>query len=191
MMKHSAKLRDKETDMKKRTMIFLLAVILAMLAVSFAAVSAQDFDLDNMDDEQLMLLMQAISQKLQKNGASAEEGSDTVTNESSAADQAKDAEDPDQETLQAQSNTSGEPEKQVTRAMEAKKYQIYENKKLIIGRMPDSMFVRKPTGGGGEEEPEPEGPKTPEEEHNCLPGQTYECYTDIFTGEYICSCGNG
>ena len=79
--------------MKKRTMIFLLAVILAMLAVSFAAVSAQDFDLDNMDDEQLMLLMQAISQKLQKNGASAEEGSDTVTNEPSAADQAKDAED--------------------------------------------------------------------------------------------------
>ena len=175
--------------MKKRTMIFLLAVILAMLAVSFAAVSAQDFDLDNMDDEQLMLLMQAISQKLQKNEGSAEEGSDTVTNEPSAADQAKDAEDTDQKTLQS-SDPSGVSEKQVTRAIEAKKYQIYENKKLIIGRMPDSMFVPKRTGGG-DEGPEPEDPKTPEEEHNCLPGQTYECYTDIFTGEYICSCGNG
>lgn len=177
--------------MKKRTMIFLLAVILAMLAVSFAAVSAQDFDLDNMDDEQLMLLMQAISQKLQKGGASAQEGSDMVKEDPSAADQAKDAEAPDQKTQQTQPEISEVSDKQASRAIGAKKYQIYENKKLVISRMPDSMFVRKPTGGGGEEEPEPEGPKTPEEEHNCLPGQTYECYTDIITGEYICSCGNG
>ena len=176
--------------MKKRTMIFLLAVILAMLAVSFAAVSAQDFDLDNMDDEQLMLLMQAISQKLQKNEESAEEGSDTVTNEPSAADQAKDAEDTDQKTLQS-SDLSGESEKQLTRAIEAKKYQIYENKKLIIGRMPDSMFVPKRTGGGGgEEEPVPEDPKTPEEEHSCPGESTYGCYTDRY-GWTHCVCANG
>lgn len=178
---------------KHRTIVKRIVVILSLLITSaffVMSVSAQDIDLDNMDDEQLMLLMEAISQKLQKNGASAEEGSDTVTNEPSAADQAKGAEDTDQKTLQS-TDHSGVSEKQVTRAVEAKKYQIYENKKLIIGRMPDSMFVRKPTGdGGGEDEPVPEDPETPEEEHNCPPGATYGCYTDRYGWEH-CGCAYG
>ena len=179
--------------MKKHSMIKRFVVILSLLITSaffFMSVSAQDIDLDNMNDEQLMLLMQAISQKLQKNEESAEEGSDTVTNEPSAADQAKDAEDTDQKTLQS-SDPSGVSEKQVTRAIEAKKYRIYENKKLIIGRMPDSMFVPKRTGGGGgEEEPVPEDPKTPEEEHSCPGESTYGCYTDRY-GWTHCGCANG
>lgn len=177
---------------KHRIIIKRFVVILSLLITSaffVMSVSAQDFNLDNMDDEQLMLLMEAISQKLQKNGASAEEGSDLAANEPSDADQAKDAEDPDQEALPSRSETSGESGKQVTRAIEAKKYQIYENKKLVIGRMPDSMFVQKQTGGG-EEEPEPENPKTPEEEHNCPPGTTYGCYTDRYGWEH-CGCANG
>ena len=178
---------------KHRTIVKRLVVVFALLITSaffVMSVSAQDINLDNMDDEQLMLLMQAISQKLQKNEESAGEGSDTVTNEPSAADQAKGAEDTDQKTLRS-SDPSGVSEKQVTRAIDAKKYQIYENKKLIIGRMPDSMFVRKPTGdGGGEEEPVPEDPKTPEEEHSCPGESTYGCYTDRY-GWTHCGCANG
>ena len=123
----------KRRNMNRQSMIKRFVVILSLLITSaffFMSVSAQDIDLDNMNDEQLMLLMQAISQKLQKNAESAEEGSDTVTNEPSAADQAKDAEDTDQKTLQS-SDPSGVSEKQVTRAIEAKKYRIYDNKKLF------------------------------------------------------------
>ena len=178
---------------KHRTIVKRLVVVFALLITSaffVMSVSAQDINLDNMDDEQLMLLMQAISQRLQKKGVSAEEGSDTVTNEPPAADQAKGSDDTDQKTLQS-SDPSGVSEKQVTRAIDAKKYQIYENKKLIIGRMPDSMFVRKPTGdGGGEEEPVPEDTETPEEEHSCPGESTYGCYTDRY-GWTHCGCANG
>ncbi len=174
---------------KHRIIIKRFVVILSLLITSaffVMSVSAQDFDLDNMDDEQLMLLMEAISQKLQKNKESAEEGSDMVTNEPSAADLTNGAEDTNQTTLQS-SDPFGESEKQVTRAIEAIKYQIYENKKLIIGRMPDSMFVQKQTDGGDEE---PENPKTPEEEHSCPPGATYDCYTDEY-GWRHCGCAYG
>ena len=135
---------------KHRIIIKRFVVILSLLITSaffVMSVSAQDFDLDNMDDEQLMLLMEAISQKLQKNKESAEEGSDMVTNEPSAADLTNGAEDTNQTTLQS-SDPFGESEKQVTRAIEAIKYQIYENKKLIISRMPDSYFVPADNGDG-------------------------------------------
>ena len=184
------KFRDKEADiMIKRMIVLLLAVILTMSAVSIASVSSQDIDIDNLDKEQLMFLMQAISQKLQEEESFAGEEANTAANDPSAADPAKDAEDSDQKTLQSRSGIFSAAEKQVTQVKETKKYQVYENKKLVINRLPDSMFIRKPTG---EDEPEPTpDTRTLEEIHNCRPGQTYECYTDIFTGEYICSCGNG
>ena len=174
--------------MIKRMIILLLTVILTIPAVSIAFVSAQDIDIDKLDKEQLMLLMQAISQKLQQDETSAE-GTNMVKQDPSASDPAKDAEDSDLKTLRSRSDPSVVSEKQVTRAIEAKKYQIYENKKLIIGRMPDSMFVPKRTGGG-DEEPEPEVPKTPEEEHSCPPSTSYGCSPDR-NGVMYCGCGKG
>ena len=94
---------------KHRTIVKRLVVVFALLITSaffVMSVSAQDINLDNMDDEQLMLLMQAISQKLQKNGASAEEGSDMAASETSAADQAKGSDDTDQKTLQSSEEQS-------------------------------------------------------------------------------------
>lgn len=175
--------------MKKRTIILLLTVILTISTVSIASVSAQDIDIDNLDKEQLMLLMQAISQKLQEEESSAGEEADTAANDPSAADPAKDTEASELKTLGSRSGIFTAAEKQVTQVKEAKKYQIYENKKLVISRLPDSMFVRKPTGG--EDEPEPESDsRTLEEIHNCPPGATYECYTDAWGVEH-CSCGYG
>ncbi len=175
--------------MIKRMIVLLLAVILTISAISIASVSAQDIDIDNLDKEQLMLLIQAISQKLQEEESSAGEEANTSAKDHSADDPAVDAEDPEQKSLGSRSGIFTAEEKQVTQVKEAKKYQIYENKKLIIGRMPDSMFVPKQTGGG-DDEPEPEVPKTPEEEHSCPPSTSYGCAPDR-NGVMYCGCGKG
>ncbi|MBQ6341637.1 MAG: hypothetical protein IJI41_00795 [Anaerolineaceae bacterium] len=65
-------------------------------------------------------------------------------------------------------------------------FRSYENKKLVVGRMPESYFIRIEKGGGEEkEEKRDDGPKPPV----CTePGSSYSCFTDIATGEYICGC---
>ena len=156
---------DRDVITMKRHFVVLL--IFVIFTVFLTAVSAQD--IDNMDKEQLEALLQAITQKLQEYETNPEK------------EQSSDKE------VQEFSATSPSP----TPETKTVKFQIYDNKKLIIDRLPDSMFIRKETGGGEEEKEDNSDSRTLEEIHHCPPGATYECYTDIFTGEYICSCGYG
>ena len=83
---------------------------------------AQDIDIENMDDAELLALLQTIMQKLEQ-GGSAEPAAEGPASASSAIPEAK----PD---------LSG--------------FEIYENKKLTIEKLPDYMFIQKPTGGDNE-----------------------------------------
>lgn len=172
--------------MKKHFRLCLFLALLAAVIGLTAVASAQEIDLDNMSSEQLNALLQALTEKLGQgempdtevfapsDTADSEEEKGTVSNDPALQEEPSDL-----------------SEKQMPQAGGVKKYQVYENKKLVIGRMPDSMFIRKPVGGGGgEDESAPENPKTPEEEHNCPPGATYSCYTDIY-GWRHCGCGYG
>ena len=164
--------------MIKNSFLVIFAVVLAVFVFAFGSVSAQDVDLDSLSNEQLMMLLQSIMQKLEAD-----------TN-AEPTDQAAETESDASETKTAENTIPG-PTEMTKPAAEKKQFQIYENKKLIIGRMPDSMFVRKPTGdGGGEEEPVPEDTETPEEEHSCPGESTYGCYTDRY-GWTHCGCANG
>lgn len=151
--------------MKKRV-ILLFLLISAVFTVSVCSVSAQDIDIDNMNNEQLMGLLQAIMQKLESNETQpdAEQNVPEETGEPSAA------------------VSSQIPESTPEPVKEKARFHIYETKKLIVGRLPDSMFIREKPGS--EEDDEPAAP-------TCPPGATYECYTDILTGEYKCGCGYG
>lgn len=177
--------------MKKRFRLCLFFLLLAAFIGLTGVTSAQEIDLDNMSSEQLNALLQALTEKLgQAETPGSEESGAEVSVSSDPAD-SEEKEEPAQKEFPLQTNSSALSEKQAGTVKETKKYQIYENKKLVIGRMPDSMFIRKPTdSGGGEEEPVPEDPKTPEEVHNCPPGATYECYTDKWGWEH-CGCGYG
>ena len=171
------------TTRKIILLFLLLFVFIGLTSVTFA----QEINLDDMSSEQLNALLQALTEKLGQGEAPTGEEPDIEVPASADPAAPEEAE----ETVITDSDLQP-TEKHVGPVKEAKKYQIYENKKLIIGRMPDSMFIRKPVGGGGseEEETEPEDPKTLEEIHNCPPGATYECYTDQWGWEH-CGCGYG
>ena len=149
--------------------IVLILFVLSSLFLSWFTVSAQDIDISTLSDEQLITLLQSITNRLQS-----EETETTVESEPEPAEEP------------VEKPAAASTEDPVT---EEKKFRIYENKKLIIGRMPDSMFVPRETGGG-EEEGEPETPEKKEETPTCPPGATYDCYTDIY-GWRHCGCGYG
>ena len=95
-------------------MLFMLLVTLMTFAV---CVSAQEIDVDSMNNEQLMLLLQAIMQKLELN-------------------ETEDAE----ESLP---NVTEMPVIDAARFSDRKLFTIYENKKLIIEAIPEYMFTQK------------------------------------------------
>lgn len=107
--------------MRKRTFFLIIISLLSMFTVSFASVSAQSIDVDSMDDAQLLALLQAILQKLE----------DDETDETPAAEP---AETPEAILME-------EP------AQDPISFEIYENKKLTVEKLPDYMFIRRPTGG--------------------------------------------
>ena len=137
--------------MKKRLFV-LLALLLGILAVS-AGSSAQDIDISDMDNAQLLQLLQTIMQQLESDGTEAVS-----------------------EPLPAATEM---PVISVARYSDGKIFHIYENKKLILERIPDSYFF---TGNGGEadetpapgKKKDPGGPsmyatQTPGWEHDGIP----------------------
>ena len=104
--------------MIKNSFLVIFAVVLAVFVFAFGSVSAQDVDLDSLSNEQLMMLLQSIMQKLEAD-----------TN-AEPTDQAAETESDASETKTAE-NTVPEPT-------------------LVIGRMPDSWFIRKPVQSEGD-----------------------------------------
>lgn len=125
--------------MNKNSFFIILMTVLAVFLFAFGSVSAQDVDLDNLSNEQLMMLLQSIMQKLEAD-TNAEPSEQAAETESEAAE-TQTAEEP-----------IPEPTEMTKPAAEKKQFQIYENKKLVIGRMPDSWFIRKPVQGSDEDD---------------------------------------
>ena len=127
----------KETDVKKRILLLIMTVILTLFTVS-AVSQAQEVDLNDLTDEQLLILLQTIMQKLQ------------------------DGETEEPAEVPAVPETAEEPAPAVPAPAaeeEEAAFEIYENKKLLVQRLPDSLFVQP-------EDLEPEKtPKPPSKKH--------------------------
>ena len=117
--------------MKQKRLLLILFTVLILFGIFVGTAAAQNVDVSTMSNEELMVLLQSIMQRLEQNTETEteEKGSETVEIPTSAKD------------------TAGST-KQVTK-QESKKYSVYKNKKLVIGRMPESWFIRKKPGGGG------------------------------------------
>ena len=128
--------------MKKRSIFLFIILSLAVLIGFIGTASAQNIDVDDMDNEQLMLLLQSIMQKLE-------------------GDQVPDTDVQNTEGTETTVNVTTVPEDEKESQTEGsgpRKFKIYENKKLIIGHMPDSYFVHPNTD---EDEIEDNGDPTP------------------------------
>ncbi len=147
----------------------LLIVIVILAAVSFTAASAQDVDISNMDNEQLLQLLQAIMQKLD---ASEEPAAETVDTEKSSevASVMIPAEDP-----------------------EKGKFSIWSNKKLIIEALPGYMFIPKEQDEPSDK-PDPKKKQStpnPPEHYENEPGydEYGPCSWAFFDGKWVCMKG--
>ncbi|MBQ6508158.1 MAG: hypothetical protein IJI07_01670 [Flexilinea sp.] len=151
----------------------IIFTVLLLLTASVASVFAQDIDLENMDNAQLTELLQQIMQKLEQKDLSADETDQETSPVGSVA--AVPAADP-------------EP------TPEAVVFSIYENKKLMIEKLPEYMFIQ-PTQPPKPEKPEKKdgGSKSGggDDIRVCLdpcysscPFQDWDCMEDCFI-----SCG--
>lgn len=120
--------------MKRKSFLLILFAVLILFGIFVGTAAAQNVDVSTMSNEELMVLLQSIMQKLEQDTETEteEKGSETAELPASAKDAAG-------------------SKKQVTK-QETKKYSVYKNKKLVIGRMPDSWFIRKQPGGGGDDD---------------------------------------
>ena len=144
--------------------ILILLTILALFAFWFS-VSAQDIDVDSMSNEQLMGLLQSIMQKLQEEETE------------KPAETSEVPETPEKPAAEAVTETKPEE------AAETEPYQIYENKKMLREKLPDSYFV-KPEKHSDDDKPDKN--KKKHDDHNCPPGTTWGC-----TIYGVCFCGHG
>ena len=137
--------------MRKKTFLLVFMVVLAMSAFLIGSAAAQEVDIDSMDNAQLMQLLQSIINKLETDEAEepAPEPADPVPSDEEPETEITVPEVPEPASIQE------------AEAGEEPKITIYENKKLIIGRMPDSYFVPKDSGGGEKKDNPPSKKKPP------------------------------
>ena len=123
--------------MRKNIFIPVLLAVLVMLMVSLVSVSAQEIDVNSMDNEQLTALLMQILYMLQQE-------------EEPAADPAPEA--GSQETPVPVIET--DPEMMI--------FSVYDNKKLTVEALPAYMFIQptKPP----EPEPQPESGSKPKQD---------------------------
>ena len=151
--------------MKRRNVLVILLAALMICIVFFGNVSAQDIDIENMDNAQLLTLLQAIMQKLE----------------------AEETEEPDKTFP----DDAEMPVISVARFSDGKLFKIFENKKLIIEAIPGYMFYQQPEDTP---EPEKKDKKDDDshgwvtDEHGCEPGQQWVC--DIY-GACYCTWAKG
>ena len=162
--------------MRNRRFFLVLSAVLAMFAFLFVSASAQDIDIEGMDNEQLTALLMQILTKLQQ-----EEEPEAEISETPA---------PTAAPVRAADPEAIEEVIQIT---------IYENKKLIVEALPGYMFIQ-PT-----QEPIPDSNGSQPEHYpgeicnydsyacdvvdgkpvNCHPYQTWE----LIDGVWMCPAG--
>lgn len=147
--------------------IFLILVLIAAAAGMVSAVSAQDIDVDNMSNEQLILLLQSIMQKL---------------SEDETAEQIEETPVPT-EVIELM------PEITPEALMEAAHFQIYDNKKLILERIPDDRFIPKDTGKDDNPDKDKKKPGPTPDPHGCSPDCPWQCWTEHRRQVCDCVCG--
>lgn len=171
--------------MKNRIPALLIMIFAAIFVLSVSPAFAQDTDIDSMSNEELLLLLQSILQKLEGEGSAG--GTAETAGSGSAAGPL------------AVSETETAPESSL--------FQVYENKKLIIEALPSYMFIRPekkeshpepddPEDGnspGGKEDPgqkeDPGGPEPCRVGEQCVPDDWY-CRYELFPdGACRCMCG--
>lgn len=140
--------------MAKKFQIILLCLI--FLLVSVFSVSAQDVNVDDLSNEQLMELLQAIMQKLEDGNSEKPLQTDPEGDETTVGS-----------TIENASET----------VAEAPRFQIYENKKLILERIPDDRFIQKqdksPEKEPGSKKKDDTG--TDFDLETCPPGLFWDC----------------
>ena len=163
-------IKNVDPGVMRKPILLILFLILTAAAVSFASVSAQDIDISNMDNAQLLQLLQAIMQKLEASDDSAAETIDSdVPSESAAAMIPAD----DYETV---------------------KFSIWKNKKLMVEALPGYMFVQQKQDTP-EEEPDPgknqNPPNLPEHYENEPGTDEYgsPCHWALYNGKWYCMKG--
>ncbi len=160
--------------MKKCLLLFLFVGLTAVF--SFASVSAQDIDISNMDNTQLLQLLQAVMQKLE------------TTEESEA------------ETIGTEENTKPTeamiPADDPEMIVEGVQITIYENKKLTVEKLPEYMFIQ-PTQPPKPEKSQPskDKPSKPDDppEHYegepCITPEGFVMGYCFFNNAWHCGCG--
>ena len=119
--------------MKDKKLFLILLPVLAILMIFVSSSFAQDIDISNMDNAQLMSLLQAIMLKLENDAESGprNEGSDQLNIENG-----------DLKIEKADGTT----------------FRIYENKKLILERIPDYYFIQPQIIDEGDDRPSDHDP---------------------------------
>ena len=131
--------------MKDKSLFLILLAALAILMISVSSSFSQDIDISNMDNAQLMTLLQVIMQKL---GNDPEGGSRNVES--------------DQLKIENEELKIGKADDRT--------FRIYENKKLILERMPEYYFIQPQIideGDDGTFDPGPSDPGKKKDDIDC------------------------
>ena len=112
--------------MNKKSRFLILFAVWAMLSFIIANVSAQEINVDSMDNEELTALIMQILNKLQQE------------------------EDPEAKITETPDAAGSETVEEDIQIM------IYENKKLTVEALPGYMFIHKPSAGSEEGSTDPE-----------------------------------
>ena len=139
----------------KRIRLFCFSFIIPVLfSIIIGTAAAQNVDVKSMSDEELMALLQSIMQKLEQ------EEPDVEAEETSVPSPV-----PDDMT-------------DVVTVPETRVFSIYENKKLVIGRMPDAWFIPRETE---EEDDDDTDKRRPPTERFHYGGGVYPIYGGTFS----------
>lgn len=156
----------------------VLFILLFLLTLTCFPASAQDIDVDNMSNEELLTLLQSIMQKMEQNSQS-ESVQETVV----------ETEEPELVPLPA---PTAEPEvlPEPEDAVEKRSFAVYENKKLVIGKMPESYFIRIEKGGGEDDKSDDGGgkPYDPKKDPSTNP-EPGNCFWSAEQYRWICPKG--
>ena len=152
--------------MNKKSRFLIFFTVLAMLSFIIASVSAQEIDVDSMDNSELMTLLQGISQKL-KDYSDDDAGKEADPLPTPEPTPTALPPLPDASRLDLYEN---EELLILYRAIRQKfdaegfayegtkisepRYQVYTQKKLMVEALPGYMFIQKPSGSGDDSEPE-------------------------------------
>ncbi len=179
--------------MRRNKVILIFLALAAFLTVFFGA-AAQDADIDSMTNEQLMLLMQSIINKLEEKPEETPSPTPTaVPTPTATPEPVPDAGGSDEKAelmalmqaimeklAAAETETEPEPVPDAVPAPieEVSGFKIYENKKLLREKIPDYYFVQP-------EEKKEKKEKDKKDGHKCPPDCPWSCFAD-FCG---CICG--